>query len=111
MRSPEDLLKISEEVNRAREKYLDAKQISDRLERGKHSKFASIFVTFPTSASAESRKQMTYASKEWKEYEDSVNLAKDLEVQAQKEWDTSANTQEALRSFFAYQREAMRNLG
>ena len=110
MRSPDRLIKLSEEMRKPRELFIKWSQVVDRYKRGKEWKLATLIVKMD-GKSAEAKKQQALASDEWKQYLDEWDNASKEKATAQVRVENLQTDFEALQSALSFDKVKLGKLG
>ena len=110
MVDPEELIRIAEELHEPRGKYLQWRAFCERMERGKHSVFATIYME-TNEGTVEQRKSQVYASPQWKSYLGKVRKYEKEKIKWQISYENLKTKFDAIQSALSYQREHLKRLG
>lgn len=108
MRNPDELIVLAEKLHKPMERYLKWKQITERYERGKHTKFAQCFDFEMRELTIKERELAAYANQEYKNYLEEWDSAEKEKIKAQVEYENLKMSFEALQSALSFDREAMK---
>lgn len=115
MENPERLNQLAQSIHRPLGRYLKAKAVCERYDRGKHTVLGRIIVRLRADPSApksyELIKAIAYTDAQWTDYLKEWKKAEDEKIKNQIEYENLTCQLEALQSYFAYQRDTLKHLG